>query len=100
MNNVAKFTPLELAQAHQFIYYCFPDYVIWSDYDYDRYCLYHGIDGSGGSDNPMDYSPAVKDLAWKIRANRSLYQGVFDEIPNNISDIKTYLEKRGATITT
>lgn len=53
--------------AHQFLYY--QGRSVWSDRKYDMFCEHHGLNGSGGSDRPCDYTEEVKTLAEEIESN-------------------------------
>jgi hypothetical protein len=56
----------KIVRAHQYLYYvlCSP---VWSDYEYDRFCKRHGIEGGGGSDRSCDYAPEEIALAESMR---------------------------------
>ncbi len=47
-----------------------------SDFDYDKFCEKHGIEGSGGSDLEKDYSPEIVRLA----------ESISKALPNPLSD--------------
>lgn len=64
--------PIQMMQAHQFLYYVGP-HPIWSDFDYDRFCQLHSLDGNGGSDRASDYSLDVKRLASNMVSNPGNY---------------------------
>ncbi len=66
-------TPRQMVRAHQYLYYCTAR-PIWSDYDYDRYCIAHQIQGGGGSDRASDYSPEDVALAEAMCAAPRLYR--------------------------
>ena len=52
---VAPCSPFLTMRAHQYLYYVMCRPVI-SDYEYDRFCKKHGLEGGGGSDRASDYS--------------------------------------------
>lgn len=58
-------SPEDLVKAHQYLYYVEARPVL-SDYEYDKFCEAHGIEGGGGSDLASDYSENIKDLAAAI----------------------------------
>lgn len=58
-------SPNDLMLAHQYLYYVVSRPVL-TDYQYDRFCEEHGLDGIGGSDLASDYPPAVVALAERI----------------------------------
>ena len=55
-------TPREIMMAHQYLYYVKTCPVI-SDLEYDQFCRFHCLDGSGGSDLESSYSERVKSLS-------------------------------------
>ncbi len=58
--------PEKLMKAFQYLYYveCNP---VVSDYEYDRFCKQHGLDGGGGSDRASDYAPETVAFALSLR---------------------------------
>ncbi len=48
--------------AHQYLYYVISKPIL-TDYEYDQFCKKFGLDGNGGSDRAVDYSPEVIALA-------------------------------------
>lgn len=58
-------TAADIVKAHQYLYYVRTQ-PIWSDYDYDRFCAAHGIEGGGGSDRECDYDPKIVELAERM----------------------------------
>lgn len=63
-------SPEDIVQAHQYLYYVHAR-PIWTDFEYDRFCKKHGIEGGGGSDLENDYPLHVKILANRMRAEPS-----------------------------
>lgn len=57
-----KHTPEQIVKAHQYLYYVRSEPIV-SDYDYDKFCQKHGIDGHGGSDLEASYSDSDRSLA-------------------------------------
>lgn len=53
-------------KAHQYLYYVEARPVL-SDYEYDKFCREHDLEGGGGSDRASDYPPAVIALAKSFR---------------------------------
>lgn len=66
-------TPEQLMQACQYLYYVGQPAPIWTDYQYDKFCQKHGLDGSGGSDRQIDYPPSIVRLAAAMKNNPLLY---------------------------
>ena len=60
--NLTAYTPEEIMQAHQYLYYV-KSVPVLTDYDYDCFCKKHGLQGGGGSDLASDYAPRIIALA-------------------------------------
>lgn len=57
-------TPEEQMKVHQYLYYVLARPII-SDYEYDLFCKKHGLEGGGGSDNPLHYPRDIRLAAEK-----------------------------------
>jgi hypothetical protein len=66
---LSNFTPQQIVAAHQYLYYVLQA-PVWSDYDYDRYCRQHGVEGGGGSDCADHYSEEIRALAMRYKSFR------------------------------
>lgn len=58
--------------AHQYLYYVLAQ-PIWSDYEYDKWCERHELQGGGGSDLESNYHPAIKFLAKQMIAEPNTF---------------------------
>jgi hypothetical protein len=65
-----KLTHYQIVLIHQYLYYVM-NAPIWSDYEYDRYCKAHGLEGGGGSDRASDYSAEIANLAKRAQKEAS-----------------------------
>lgn len=63
----------KIVEAHQYLYYV-EGRPIWSDYDYDMYCRFQGIDGNGGSDCKSSYTADVILLAQQMLKSPGRFQ--------------------------
>jgi hypothetical protein len=63
--NEARAGARQLVRAHQYLYYVLCK-TVWSDFEYDRFCKAHGIEGGGGSDSARDYTAEEIALATSL----------------------------------